>query len=370
MPIDESRNLEEKELRARTRGGRLFELDALRGLAAFTVVCHHLRLAIPAGAAHAWYLVLITSGHQAVCLFFVLSGYVLSMPYWRGKQQPYGGYLLRRFFRIYVPFFAGLLLAWAGAWKFYGSQLPLTGWFHATWQTPLTWSLFLRQIFMSPTPDINTAFWSLRVEAQFSILLPIFCFVVSRFPWLLTVLVGVVSYTASLHFQNLDLQHGLAAIPMFLFGMLLSRHQAWIETSWNKLPIVAMWAMPFAGLLLYLHFLPARNYADFLTGMGSALFIVSSLHLAPLSKILRHSIPEYLGRISYSLYLVHATILFAMLNLFYGKMSLWLLGTIYCIAAIGCAHLLCVLVEEPAMRYGKRLTTPRAIKTLQAELSS
>lgn len=359
MPKEQGRSLEEQELRSRTPRGRLFELDALRGLAAFTVLWHHLRLALPGGGKHAWYLALITGGHQAVRLFFVLSGYVLSMPYWRGKQMPYGRYLVRRFFRIYVPFFVGFLLAWVGAWKFYGSQLPLTAWFHLTWQTPLTWKLFLQQAFMSSTAEINTAFWSLRVEAEFSILLPFFCFVVLRLPWMLTLLVGLLSYAASLHFQNLDAVNGLSAIPMFLFGMLLSRHAQWIETTWSRLPSLVTCLVPVVALLLYLRFLPAGNYADYLTGIGSSLLIVASLHMAPLSNLLRHAIPEYLGRISYSLYLVHATILFATLNLLYGRISLWLLGSIYCVVALACAHLLCVLVEEPAMRYGKRLTSPR-----------
>ena len=48
-------------------------------------------------------------------LFFLLSGFVLSVPYLRGKGQAYPVYLIRRILRIYAPYLAALALAVAGA---------------------------------------------------------------------------------------------------------------------------------------------------------------------------------------------------------------------------------------------------------------
>ncbi len=68
-------------LRERTYGQRILAFDSLRGLAAVVVVFCHFRLAFT-NAPPAWFIWPLFAGHQAVTVFFVLSGYVLSLPYW------------------------------------------------------------------------------------------------------------------------------------------------------------------------------------------------------------------------------------------------------------------------------------------------
>ena len=78
---------------------RLDELDALRGLAALTVVGQHCLMvspwigggAPPGALPPAWVgfaglppLAALWSGQEAVTLFFVLSGFVLALPFQRG----------------------------------------------------------------------------------------------------------------------------------------------------------------------------------------------------------------------------------------------------------------------------------------------
>ncbi len=96
-------------------GERWSSLDAVRGLAALTVVAHHGFAALPefwavyTGAPTSRLatimafspLHLLWEGHQAVLVFFVLSGFVLSLPYWQGNPPGYGTFLIRRFCRIY-----------------------------------------------------------------------------------------------------------------------------------------------------------------------------------------------------------------------------------------------------------------------------
>ena len=53
----------------------------------------------------------VHNGNAAVFIFFVLSGYVLSLPYLRGTQPGYPCYVIRRVCRIYLPFAAAILLA-------------------------------------------------------------------------------------------------------------------------------------------------------------------------------------------------------------------------------------------------------------------
>jgi peptidoglycan/LPS O-acetylase OafA/YrhL len=51
------------------------------------------------------------NGDAAVFIFFVLSGYVHSLPYLRGTQPAYPEYVIRRVCRIYIPFAAAILFA-------------------------------------------------------------------------------------------------------------------------------------------------------------------------------------------------------------------------------------------------------------------
>ena len=101
---------------------RITELDSVRGIAAFTVLIHHCLLAIPVifnlyfshdvYSAPAFMKFLIFSpfhifwnGHAAVILFFILSGFVLSISYYDHSRYNYPGYVVKRFFRLYIPYF-------------------------------------------------------------------------------------------------------------------------------------------------------------------------------------------------------------------------------------------------------------------------
>jgi peptidoglycan/LPS O-acetylase OafA/YrhL len=124
---------------------RYAELDSLRGIAALTVVFYHFRLMwLFSVQEHRWSVVLnpITCGHEAVLLFFLLSGFVLAIPNLRGKGQPYPIYLLRRSLRIYAPYLFALLFAVAGASVWHG-PLGHGYWAANTWSQPVSRHLVL-----------------------------------------------------------------------------------------------------------------------------------------------------------------------------------------------------------------------------------
>jgi peptidoglycan/LPS O-acetylase OafA/YrhL len=95
-------------------GTRLEALEAIRGLAALVVVAHHL--------AHAFWPGLLMShwpwrsafdGSFAVTLFFVLSGVVLSVAYFqRPAVEVAAAGALRRYFRLMPPILTAVLIAY------------------------------------------------------------------------------------------------------------------------------------------------------------------------------------------------------------------------------------------------------------------
>jgi peptidoglycan/LPS O-acetylase OafA/YrhL len=142
----------------------------------------------------------------------------------------------------------------------------------------------------------------------------------------------------------------LTAAACFLVGALLARERDAIgrvyarTPPWLKLTVLVLSIVGYYG-----------SRQSVIPFAAAAAIIFARYSRA--GRWLDTPIPEYLGRISYSMYLLHATVLWATLILLYGKIPLLLLGSIYVVTVFLVSHLFCILVEEPSMRLGKRLTT-------------
>jgi len=353
--------------------GRIDELDALRGLAAFVVIWCHFRFAFQDVIPNTPLSQLVRplfAGHESVTLFFILSGFVLALPIWRGKQPAYPSYLVRRTFRIYVPFLAALALAAVGSWLFGQSQVPLTDWFHHTWSEPVTQRLLLAQLLIPKDGQLNTAFWSLRYEMEMSILFPVICWLLLRLRWW-GGLVLIAALEASLRIIT-HLQHGYEAEWMtalrwsefFMMGAILSMKQQAIAAMFARIgPRTRVLLFLLSVGLYYSYFLtwingniPNVAPHDTLIGIGAVGLMLFAMYSPRVSRVLNHSLPRYLGQISYSMYLVHGTILFALLHLLYGKLPIVVIAAIYLPLTIAASHLFNKFVEMPATRLGKTLS--------------
>jgi peptidoglycan/LPS O-acetylase OafA/YrhL len=355
------------ELKARTAGSRYIELDGLRGLAAASVLGHHFLFIYDIQPR--WFEIPLAAGHEAVMLFFIMSGFVLSIPYWNGKYTDgYGSYLVRRCFRIYVPYVAAVGVAVLGDLLWGHRHLPLNGWYYLTWQAKITPRLLIDQLLMSPSPELNTAFWSLRYEVQFSLVLPFILALFARFR-LVTGLIGciVISAVASiLQKKGFSNTHSyletLRYMPIFMVGVLLARDRASIHALWDKAwPLLRILFVVTAASLYwgYEHYVLSRFHLESiqrsLTVCGAVGLLIAALYVKKIRTLLRSSFCEYLGRLSYSLYLVHGTVLFALVNIFYWKISRFWLGILFVAISMALAHLFCAFIEEPSLRLGKRL---------------
>jgi peptidoglycan/LPS O-acetylase OafA/YrhL len=355
----------EQRLQQRTPGHRVLALDALRGLAAFVVIWHHFRLAFLVTEPR-WILRPFFAGRSAVVLFFVLSGYVLSMPVWRGTQPPYGRYLLRRFFRIYVPYAAAAVVALLVASHLLYSRLPLSGWFYRTWQSPLTARLIAQQFLIIPgSGEVNTAFWSLRYEMEMSLVFPFLCKGMKRLGYTGSLVAALgLELVATLIFKQRPSSAVLIELAQTMLWGSCFVYGAWL--SWRAELVSAIYARlrPWMKIALLvpvtiLYFSTKPSLQPF-AACGVLIFAERSRA----RKLLDTALPEYLGRISYSMYLLHGTVLFATLILLYGKIPLPWIAVIYCIVTLGVSHLFCALIEEPAMRFGKRITNSSVPKPI------
>jgi len=154
-------------------------LDGLRAVAALSIVLFHTLLFLqveymPLSQAinHTWYY-LSTGVH----LFFVLSGFLLFLPYVRamldGKHLPSARrFYARRALRILPAYWA--CLAIMVALKYFVRHVPFSP------GNIATHIVLINDLFPQFNRDYNGPFWTLAVEAQFYVLLPLLALFVAR----------------------------------------------------------------------------------------------------------------------------------------------------------------------------------------------
>jgi peptidoglycan/LPS O-acetylase OafA/YrhL len=335
-------------------------------------------VAICRSAPPPWIFRPLVTGREAVILFFVLSGFVLSLPIWNNRQTPYPEYLLRRIFRIYVPFVFALILSALGCLAFYGRQLPLTSFYYTTWQTPLTAALFARELLMPTHSVLNGAIWSLRYEMELSILFPFLCLFLlrtGRWSWLILTIglrAGEYLLVHSHYAANIavtNFARFLYYSIFFIIGATLARERIALARLLSRIPWPILWILLLAGLCSYCNTMfahPSVPVSDLFTTLGAAAMILL-IQDPRLTLGLDSSVPQYLGRISYSMYLVHYTVLFAVFDLAFPMVSLLGIAILCGVATLSVSHLFCIWIEEPADAAGKTLA--RRLRTSTARPS-
>ena len=200
--------------------------DAVRALAALTVMIGHVRalffvpfgqVSHPTIIARAFYFI-TGFGHQAVMVFFVLSGLLVGrscVAAVKDNRWTWGHYLLRRLTRLYVVLLPALLLT--VAWDEWGIRLfRATGVYSAlpsdSFILPqsiihnLSWSIFAGNIaflmtVVVPPLGSNGPLWSLSNEFWYYILFPFLAVGIMRRngigPRLASLAAGVLSVLTS-----------------------------------------------------------------------------------------------------------------------------------------------------------------------------
>ncbi|HEX8982820.1 MAG TPA: acyltransferase [Ktedonobacterales bacterium] len=159
-------------------GGEIRSLDGVRAIAALSIVLFHTLLIyhveylpISQHAGAVWYY--LSTGVQ---LFFVLSGFLLFRPYARailsGATLPgWARFYQRRALRILPVYWVALTVALVAQWRIVGKPLWLNAFSHI---------LLIHDSFPRYNRDIDGPFWTLAVEAQFYLLLPLIAWGIAR----------------------------------------------------------------------------------------------------------------------------------------------------------------------------------------------
>lgn len=366
-------------------------LEAVRGIASLIVVLTHFMSAFYPSAifgsryqAHgSWEsnftttpLSLMFSGDFAVCVFFVLSGYVLSLPYF-GKTARETNSLLsalvKRPIRLGGLVFASILISLcltSFGWFFNSSVSSFSGsipWFRDYYSrgTPGL-LLLLRDLstrLFSVGSNYNPPLWTIEIELYGSFLTYSFVLLFRRSG------LRSLAYAIALVLLQGTLYHG------FIFGILIADVAKNFPHFWVKLSR-PVFSIPF--LFLGLVFASHPNYAlrpDLANSLYSffprlpllggsyamlgALFVFLGILLnSRIQVFLSGRIFAYLGRISFAVYVIHFLIL--------GSVSSWLfiqlepmlnydancaiVALSYIVLTFLTAHWLTVYIDEPTTK--------------------
>jgi peptidoglycan/LPS O-acetylase OafA/YrhL len=379
---------------SRSAGGgdraRIETLDVMRGLAALSVVFYHCLCVQPGfngisfDAAHAPGAVptvinllaltpvrLVWAGREAVGIFFVLSGFVLALPFVENTYPGYPGFAIRRFCRIYLPYAAAILLSLVLYNTAAAGPVPeASAWFNGFWVHSVTPDVLRDQALMLGQDDRNfldPVIWSLVHEMRVSLLFPLLVFAVWRLGVMAplgAVAAGYIVLKIGAAPMGIDgttvlgsLIETIGVTPLFLLGIGIARHLDWIKSRVGSLGPWRIRMLVALGLLLIWVDVGVQkpHFRDVTIGIGAALIVAAALANERAAPLLRARPLLWLGKISYSLYLVHLPLLLAVIYVFHGYASVGVLAALFPIGAFAAASFMFLFVERPAIRLGRKL---------------
>lgn len=316
------------------------EIDGIRFLAIILVILFHAHGYFVAKTPHQFtdgpgnypFLeTLLSNGDRGVELFFVLSGFILCLPF---AKQYIGGekkvqlkkYYLRRVTRLEPPYFiamTGLLLLHL-AMNVHSAAEIIPSW--------LASLIYSHNFIFGRTPLLTVVAWSLEIEIQFYVIAPLLFKVLTlSLPVRRTLLVAGIAGIVLLQYAIPAPESFISLYSFaqyFFTGILLA--DLYVSQTAAGSFRNGVWALVSIVLLLAIFYLPIKLHKD----AAGELFILASRIAFPfciglfyyivmkndiVKKIFSYKFVPIIGGMCYSIYLLHYTIISG-----FGRLSLGL----------------------------------------------
>jgi len=359
---------------------RQAHLDSLRGIAALIVViAHYLAAFYPytifgnqgGYQQHAdWENMvfyppfgLLVAGHFAVCLFFILSGYVLSYSYLgeSKRRQKILASIIKRPIRlgglVWLTIICGSLLWYCGLF-FNGEVSDLTSskpWLNSFWEKNFNFNAFFIDFASSAFSKgsiYNPPLWTIKIELYGSLMVYLFLLFLGNFKYRVLVAILLIILFRDSLYQG------------FWIGLLVADI---IKNQTTSIRLTNVYR--YLLLIAFVYFSSYPNYVnqDFLgrtiykylpddKGFGGGYPMLSALFLFLLSissdqlkKHLNLPVLQFLGGISYGLYVIHFLVI--------GSWSSWLFLALNSYFSFNISFLLVLLSGLPVIIFTAYLAT-------------
>lgn len=285
------------------------DIQGLRGLAIFFVLIFH------------FYPKMIPNGFLGVDLFFVISGYLITLIFFQKKKKSFLVFFLNRLIRIFPSILAVIIFTAILAFFFF---LPID--LSNFWYSSISSLFFIPNLYFlfngGYFGGINELkpllhLWSLGVEIQFYFFFPMLLFLVSsffkRYLLFFILFVFVISFLLNLFLISNDYDSlAFFMLPARIWEFCLGSIVFFIHDlrTKNKINYI-IYALSIIAIffLIILDIKISNFFKQVLLTFLTSLIIYLGKNIKNDNYFLHNNFFQFLGKISYSLYLVHWPIL-------------------------------------------------------------
>ena len=346
----------------------MIALDSLRGIAALVVVFHHCSLVLPniLPRINATYVLRpFVAGPEAVSVFFVLSGFVLYGLLNSESAPAYPEYIAKRLIRLWPPMAAAIMASALLFFLVQPDQIPgTTDWFSfQSWHTSPSFLTILGHLALFSSfqyLELDNVIWSLAHEVKFSLILPCLMPFISRRPILTvagtTCLSAIATYLPQPAFlaQTVDPVSTLQCLFLFVAGAAVAANREAIRGCTLSL-IDRKFAPAAIAVAVTLLSATAGLRPGYLVALGAVLLVSVCATSQVTADWLDKPALAWLGRISYSLYLVHLPVLLTLVYTLHRALPTWLILCATPLVSLGVAELMYRLVEQRSIACARRV---------------
>lgn len=384
---------------------RLDYLDSLRGIAAMSVVIFHCLISfnifhkanyesIYSNAFLRFFtespLKLFWSGKEAVLLFFVLSGFVLSISFFKGRAYNYPIFTARRFARIYIPYIV-IMIASVVLTTIFINFKDINGMsstFNNRWDHEVSLQAIIAYVFMLnyDTANVNGVVWTLYHEMRISLVFPLIVFFIAKYrPFVSNfILLGIILVIYAV-FHVLSQQGGYIGIIahdfkgtafysiFFVMGATLSKYRLEVSHYLKKQKSIILLFLFVVSLILINSSALFKNnssVADIVAGLGIVLLFSVVLSSKKAQKFLSTKPFLWLGKISYSLYLIHILVLMSLAILLGNVIGIGFAVALTPLVSLPVAWVVYEYIEKPSIEIGRSWTDFLKSKQVNKKISA
>ncbi|SHE92415.1 Peptidoglycan/LPS O-acetylase OafA/YrhL, contains acyltransferase and SGNH-hydrolase domains [Microbulbifer donghaiensis] len=291
------------------------DIDGLRSVAVLLVLVFHFKI-----------LDLGKAGFLGVDIFFVISGYLITKILYTQALNNHGKIDFAKFYLARIRRLAPALFATLALTLIAGYFLLLPEHFSSLAKEVIFTQVYASNIYYWQTINyfglqadsaILLHTWSLAVEEQFYLFFPLFIFALflffRRHFWSAFALAGACSFLLNIYFVNVKPEATFYLMPTraweFIVGGLIvffAQRRKAITAFESETCAVAGAIVIAAAVIFYSENVQFPGYYALLPTIGTALVIYAgTCQGSSITRLLSTRLPVYIGKLSYSLYLVH-----------------------------------------------------------------
>jgi peptidoglycan/LPS O-acetylase OafA/YrhL len=356
---------------------RLVYLDAFRGISALWVLVYHFNHYYTKDYVKPiWVQNILENGYLGVAFFFVISAFSMGLSSDRHKEGSVLYFYIRRFFRIAPLYYVILAIGITFLYRIYSySGLALN-------------LIFAYNFFERHYAGMVWAGWTIGIEMPFYLIFPFIWKGIGKFKeWgflVFTLLSSIIVYYHYWAFKDVD--NGVFWVLSFFRFFLVFIMGIWVYLISKKLQgakhanlignTLFVVGLSLLILMIFNFYKPEFRYESFYSGFFFSLILLGA-SISSFNSVFDHKILKWLGKNSYSIYLIHTIVInkfdsyiYAFLKYRTQSIEIAFYSTMIFTVVVTCflSEVAWRLIEKPGIDLGNKLV--KKLKARTAPITS